>query len=315
MKLKYTIILLSLATPLVTVAETDCLQDKNKNLYEIISCLNNEIGQLKSELAKKEKTFPTKFFRDRLKDGGLGPEMVRIPAGSFRMGDIQGGGYSDEQPVHSVYVNKFAMGKFEVTFAEYDKFAEATGRSKPNDRGWGRGNRPVINVSWHDATAYTEWLSNQTGFEANVFEKKLLPRKEYRLPTEAEWEYAARAGTDTKYWWGNEIGKNKANCYHDYCGNSFKYTSPVGSFSANQFGLYDTSGNVWEWMCSEYEEKYNGKEKKCINKNSNKNRMLRGGSWGDKQGNVRAAYRYWYAPDDRYDNFGFRVVQAAVWTK
>ncbi len=334
MKLKYTIILVSLATPLVTVAETDCLQDKNKNLYEIISCLNqrgidnvkvlikdnqrlrkenkreiekanalirqlkSELRQLKSELAKKEKVFPPKFFRDRLKNGGFGPKMVLIPAGSFRMGDIQGGGSSNEQPVHSVYVNKFAMGKFEVTFAEYDKFAEATGRSKPNDGGWGRGNRPVINVSWHDATAYTEWLSNQTG-------------KKYRLPTEAEWEYAARAGTETKYWWGNDIDKSKAN----YSSNLSK-TSPVGDYKPNPFDLYDTSGNVWEWTCSEYEDKYNGKEKTCINKNSNKYRVLRGGSWGSLPWYVRAAIRSGFTPGFRFGNSGFRVVvMAAAWTK
>ncbi|MEN8221031.1 MAG: SUMF1/EgtB/PvdO family nonheme iron enzyme [Pseudomonadota bacterium] len=134
-----------------------------------------------------------KVFRDRLKDGSLGPEMVWIPAGTFRMGDIQGGGHDNEKPVHQVSVSRFAIGKYEVTFAEYDKFAQATGRKKPNDRGWGRGNRPVINVSWHDATAYAEWLSQQTG-------------QKYRLPTEAEWEYAARAGTTTKYWWGNQMG-------------------------------------------------------------------------------------------------------------
>jgi len=139
-----------------------------------------------------------KVFQDRLRDGGLGPKMVIIPAGSFRMGDIQGGGDSDEQPVHRVSIGKFAMGMYEVTFAEYDKFADATGRKKPNDKGWGRGNSPVINVSWNDATAYAKWLSNQTG-------------KNYRIPTEAEWEYAARAGTETKYWWGNEIDKSKAN--------------------------------------------------------------------------------------------------------
>ena len=292
MKLKYTIILVSLATPIVTVAETDCLQDKNKNLYEIISCLNNEIGQLKSKLAKKEKVFPAKFFRDRLKNGGFGPEMVLIPAGYFRMGDIQSGGDSDEQPVHSVYVNKFAMGKFEVTFAEYDKFADATDRKKPSDNGWGRGNRPVINVSWHDATAYTKWLSNQTG-------------NKYRLPTEAEWEYAARAGTETEYWWGNNIGRNKANCDNNYCGDRFKYTSPVGSFYANKFGLYDTSGNVWEWTCSEFENKYNEKEKQCVR--SGYLLSIRGGSWSNYARFVRSAFRNGGAPTSRTNFVGFRV--------
>jgi hypothetical protein len=141
----------------------------------------------------------SRIFRDRLQDGSEGPEMVWIPAGDFQMG----GSYSSEKPVHQVSVSAFAMGRYEVTFEEYDRFAEATGREKPGDEGWGRGNRPVINVSWNDATAYMEWLSTQTG-------------KKYRLPTEAEWEYAARAGTDTKYWWGNEVGSNQAAC--DGCG-------------------------------------------------------------------------------------------------
>jgi formylglycine-generating enzyme required for sulfatase activity len=137
-------------------------------------------------------------FRDSLKDGGEVPEMILIPAGEFQMGDIQGGGDNDEKPVHRVSVSAFAMGRYEVTFEEYDRFAEATGRKKPRDAGWGRGKRPVIYVSWNDATAYMEWLSEQTG-------------KKYRLPTEAEWEYVARAGTETKYWWGNQVGKNWAN--------------------------------------------------------------------------------------------------------
>ena len=236
-----------------------------------------------------------KVFRDSLADGSSGPEMVWIPSGSFRMGDIQGGGSSDEKPVHRVSVGKFAMGKFEVTFAEYDKFAEATGRKKPDDRGWGRGNRPVINVSWNDATAYTKWLSNQTG-------------KTYRLPTEAEWEYAARAGTETKYWWGNDIGKNRAAC--DGCGAKWgwdakRMTAPVGSFEANQFGLYDTAGNLWEWTCSEYTSKYNDKEKQCV---TTGNRLsLRGGSWYGNAWSVRSANRSRDTPTIRNDDVGFRV--------
>jgi formylglycine-generating enzyme required for sulfatase activity len=243
---------------------------------------------------------PSQTFRDRLADGSLGPEMVWIAAGSFRMGDIQGGGDSDEKPVHRVVVNKFALGRYEVTFAEYDKFASTTGRKKPDDEGWGRGNRPVIKVSWNDATAYAKWLSGQTG-------------KRYRLPTEAEWEYAARAGTETKYWWGNKIGKNRAAC--DGCGAKWgwdakKMTAPVGSFAANQFGVYDTVGNVWEWTCSEYENKYKGKEKHCLSKNrttNNNHLVLRGGSWYFGPRDVRSAYRNWRRPTDRGRNYGFRL--------
>jgi len=236
------------------------------------------------------------FFRDRLADGSLGPEMVWIPAGSFRMG----GKYSDEQPVHRVSVGRFAMGRYEVTFAEYDKFAKATGRKKPDDRGWGRANRPVIMVSWHDATAYAEWLSQQTG-------------QQYRLPTEAEWEYAARAGTETKYWWGNEIGKNRAAC--DGCGAEWgwdakRMTAPVGSFAPNPFKLYDILGNVWEWTCSEYENKYAGKEQRCAKKGNKNNRLsLRGGSWDNDTARMRSANRFDRRPADRIVNVGFRLAR------
>jgi formylglycine-generating enzyme required for sulfatase activity/tetratricopeptide (TPR) repeat protein len=235
-----------------------------------------------------------KVFQDRLKDGSLGPKMVWIPAGHFRMGDIQGGGGSDEKPVHEVSVDGFAMSQYEVTFAEYDKFAEATGRKKPSDRGWGRGNRPVIYVSWNDATAYAEWLSTQTG-------------QKYRLPTEAEWEYAARAGTETKYWWGNEIGSNKANCSNYSCGDSFEYTAPVGSFEPNPFGLYDTAGNVWEWTCSEYSSSYDGSEKSC---SASPNRLsLRGGSWDYDETWLRSAGRDGWSPASRDDGVGLRVAR------
>ncbi|MEN8221028.1 MAG: formylglycine-generating enzyme family protein [Pseudomonadota bacterium] len=237
-------------------------------------------------------------FQDYLKDGSKGPSMVWIPAGTFRMGDIQGGGEDDEKPVHRVSVSRFAMGRYEVTFAEYDKFAQATGRKKPSDSGWGRGNRPVINVSWHDAMAYAEWLSQQTG-------------KQYRLPTEAEWEYAARAGTETKYWWGNSIGSNKANC--DGCGSRWdeKQTAPVGSFAANAFGIYDTVGNVWEWTCSLYENKYSGKEQQCLIKSPSESSIFvqRGGSWGNVASRVRSANRDDWQPSVRFGLVGFRLAR------
>jgi formylglycine-generating enzyme required for sulfatase activity len=268
-------------------------KNRAKRLLASLRMVNPESPKI-FEFEEKIQQVPGKVFRDRLKDGSFGPEMIWIPAGRFRMGDIQGSGYDNEKPVHSVNVKQFAMGKYEVTFAEYDKFANATGRVKPDDEGWGRGNRPVINVSWNDAVAYTNWLSQQTG-------------KTYRLPTEAEWEYAARAGTETKYWWGNHIGSNKANCYD--CGDSFKYTAPVGSFQSNAFGLFDMLGNVWEWTCSEYENKYGGKEQKCsLGNNNAKDRVLRGGSWGFNPLNVRAAVRGRNYPDIRGNGSGFRVV-------
>jgi formylglycine-generating enzyme required for sulfatase activity len=247
-----------------------------------------------------------KVFRDSLKDGSLGPEMVWVAAGSFKIGDIQGGGDSDEKHVHDVSVGRFAMGRYEVTFAEYDKFADATGRKKPGDNGWGRGNRPVIDVSWYDATAYAEWLSQQTG-------------QKYRLPTEAEWEYAARAGTETKYWWGNTASHEYANYGTDSCCDGlakgkdrWKYTAPVGSFDANQFGLHDTVGNVWEWTCSKYESKYNGEEKRCTSKTNGSHRVLRGGSWNINSGNVRVANRDTVSGYYRNVDVGFRLTRLLI---
>ena len=253
---------------------------------------------VKSQPTSTDWVVPGKVFQDRLKDDGLAPEMVVIPAGRFRMGDIQGGGDKDEQPVHEVSMKSFAIGRYEVTFAEYDQFAQATGRKRPKDWGWGRGKRPVINVSWHDAVAYAQWLSQQTG-------------KWYRLPTEAEWEYAARAGTETKYWWGNEIGHNRANC--NGCGSQWdrKMTAPVGSFTSNPFGLYDTAGNVWEWTCSEYIDSYQGQEQNCANLNDGSLRkvVIRGGCWGFNPRGIGAANRYRDGVSFRGNALGFRLVR------
>ncbi|PIE83309.1 MAG: hypothetical protein CSA09_02225 [Candidatus Contendobacter odensis] len=224
------------------------------------------------------------------------PDMVRIEAGCFQMGSpTSEKGRDDDEKRHRVCVDTFEMGKYEVTFAEYDRFCAATGREKPDDEGWGRENRPVINVNWHDAVAYTRWLSKETG-------------KDYRLPTEAEWEYAARAGTTTAYWWGDELGRNNANCYG--CGSRWdtEQTAPVGSFKSNPWGLYDTVGNVWEWTCSKYDEEYGGDEKVCISNNqANMPRSLRGGSWNFLPRGVRSANRVSYSPDSRDDDLGFRL--------
>jgi formylglycine-generating enzyme required for sulfatase activity len=262
--------------------------------YFIPAFSENSTTALPSQLTSKPcQCTPGEIFREVLQNGNIGPEMVVIAAGQFRMGDIQDG----EQPVHSVPVSRFAMSRYEITFAEYDFFAQATDRQKPDDAGWGRGNRPVINVSWNDATAFAQWLSQQT-------------RQKYRLPTETEWEYAARAGTETQYWWGNEIRYNLANC--DGCGSRWdnKKTAPVGSFVPNFFELYDTVGNVYEWTCSEYKNKSSGKEQACPNKqNTTALRVIRGGSWYSCPRFVRVANRYRFSPGYRDYNIGFRLVR------
>ena len=256
-------------------------------------------GSVKKAFGKQEQLESPQeeannIIQDRLQDGSLGPEMVVIPAGQFLMGDIQGTGIENEQPVHEVSVESFAIGRYTITFAEYDSFVEATGREKPDDEGWGRDNRPVINVSWEDAIAYTEWLSQQTG-------------QQYRLPTEAQWEYAARAGTETDYWWGNELGINKANCRNSGSQFSGKQTAPVGSFLPNLFGLYDTVGSVWEWTCSAYEPTYSGREQRCLSKDYVGQKVFRGGSWDSKPRAARVSFRF----DWRFQRnlVGFRVVR------
>ncbi|WP_298269128.1 formylglycine-generating enzyme family protein [Geobacter sp.] len=247
-------------------------------------------------------------FRDRLKSGGAGPEMVGIPAGRFRMGAIFGGGDPDEKPVHEVTIPRpFAMGRYEVTFAEYDRFCEATGREKPKDgrrwfgplsRNWGRGSKPMMNVTWEDAVAYTRWLSEQTGHR-------------YRLPSEAEWEYAARGGKDTPYWWGGTVGEKRANCKG--CGSRWdnRQTALVGSFAANPYGLFDTAGNVWEWCLDTWHESYAGApaDGNPWLGGDDSRRVQRGGSFGSKPRYVRSSARGRGAPDGQYVYLGFRVVR------
>jgi formylglycine-generating enzyme required for sulfatase activity len=276
--------------------------------------LANQIDHLKAQLrvietapqtvtSKAGIKLPGDVFRDRLKDASVGPEMVVIPAGRFRMGDIQGDGSDSEKPVHQVFVAPFAMGRYEVTFAEYDKFAQATGRDKPKDGGWGRGNRPVIHVSMDDATAYGVWLSQQTG-------------KQYRLPTEAEWEYAARAGTTTKYWWGKKIGSNRTNCTSSGSQWSGKQTAPVGSFAPNPFGLYDMMGNVWEWSADPWHKNYQDApiDGGVWEEGGNPSyRVIRGGSWIFP---CTAAGRLSVQSTSSAHFIGFRVVAvvAVAWT-
>jgi formylglycine-generating enzyme required for sulfatase activity len=227
------------------------------------------------------------------------PEMITIQGGSFEMGCSNSKDCSDdEKPVRTVQVAAFEMSKTEVTFAQWDACVAdgGCGGYKPDDEQWGRGNRPVINVSWNDAQNYVQWLSQKTG-------------QKYRLPTEVEWEYAARAGTTTSYFWGNEIGNNQANC--DGCGSEWdnKQTAPVERFAANAWGLHDMHGNVWEWVQDCYHETYikapkDGRaweEKSCVY------RVWRGGSWINVPRYLRSAARNWINPAGRINSIGFRI--------
>ena len=238
------------------------------------------------------------------------PTLTAIPSGSFNMGEqdaafIASLGEAEKHfgvPGKSVSIEQpFYLNTTEITYEQYDYYVWQQHRvgnkvEFPNTAKGGRGDRPVVNVNWFDAMTYARWLGEQTG-------------KQCRLPTEAEWEYAARAGTTSAYHWGDEPGSNNANC--DGCGSSWdkQEAAPVGSFSANKYGLHDMSGNVWEWTCSNWRERFDGSEQQCNNHDADSQfRVLRGGSWyGDPDG-VRASVRDDNHPDARYSNIGFRVL-------
>jgi len=240
--------------------------------------------------------------------GAAGPAMIALPGGTFQMGSPADEPERDtDEAQHTVSIRPFAIGQTEVSFADYDRFAAATGRTLPDDAGWGRGALPVINVSWDDATAYAAWLSEQTG-------------RPYRLPTEAEWEYAARAGTDSPFWTGACIHTDQANYdgNYDYNGCGAKtgvyrqQALPVDSLAANPWGLHQVAGNVWEWTCSAYADPYDGKETACISKNDANTwplRVLRGGAWTLLPAWLRSASRVRLRPSDRGVTLGFRLAQ------
>lgn len=207
-----------------------------------------------------------------------------------------------EQVVYQaqVKVGVFAASAYEVTFNEYDACVNAGACQFVNDDGWGRDRRPVINVTWDDAQAYVAWLSKETGAR-------------YRLLTEAEWEYAARAGTSTTFWWGDEKGAGNAVC--DGCGSQWdiKTTAPVGSFRGNAFGLHDTAGNVWEWVEDCYRESLDRQPANgaAVVLGNCPDRVLRGGAWNSAGRYVRPTARQGVKPSSFGNMVGFRVAREA----
>ena len=267
------------------------------------------------------QTRPDSMFRDCLSC----PEMVLVPAGSFLMGSpsSEDGRHSDEGPRRRVTIESaFAVGVYEVTFEEWDACAAAggCGGRRPEDAGWGRGRRPVTNVSWQDGQLYVEWLSEETG-------------EEYRLLTEAEWEYVARAGTETARYWGDsesdqcryvngfdrelastnargralleENGLGVASC-SDGQGEG---TAPAGSYEPNAFGLYDVLGNLTEWTEDCWNTSYSGGplDGSAWNSGDCSQRVLRGGTWGYPPEYLRSASRFKFSAEHRDNGMGFRV--------
>jgi formylglycine-generating enzyme required for sulfatase activity len=241
--------------------------------------------------AAKPGSNPGDVFRD-CPDCG---ELVVVPAGSFNMGST----FEYESPVRRVtFAKPFAIGRHEVTFEQWDKCVDDGGcKYRPDDRDWGRGNRPAINLSWLDAKSYVTWLSARTGHA-------------YRLPTEAEWEYAARGGTSTPYWWGRDVGSGQANC-RECRPIEAQRTSPVGSYRANPFGLFDTAGNAAEWVEDCWNESYRGAPTNgaAWTAGQCRLRVLRGGAFDSQSRYLRSTARFRYDHDVRYVANGFRVVR------
>src|SRR5262245_5359468 len=252
--------------------------------------------------AERERALkPKETFRECEKDC---PKMIVVPAGDFMMGSPvdEKGREGNEGPQHRVTIaSPFAVSVYDVTFDDWDACVGVGGCPREggaNDNSWGRKNQPVINVNWDDAQAYVKWLSQMTG-------------KKYRLLSEAEWEYAARAGTKTAFYWGDEIDKKNDNCHR--CENEWskKQTSPVGSFNPNPWRLYDMAGNVWQWVEDCYNEDYNGApiNGTAWTTGECEKRVVRGGSWYYYPEDPRSAYRYGDKKDDRNYNTGFRVAR------
>ncbi|GGK76188.1 SUMF1/EgtB/PvdO family nonheme iron enzyme [Amphritea balenae] len=268
------------------------LQTELKSRTETMDSLQKELEEIRFDDADK-----LTVFTDQLEDGFKGPQMVIMPRSTFTMGDQQLIGDDNELPAHSVTIShRFALSRNEVSFNDYDYYARTMSRPLPDDNGWGRGNRPVINVSWKEAKAYAQWLALFTG-------------QPYRLPTEAEWEYVARAGTDTNYWWGDQLEPERAVCSE--CGTEWdgQKTAPVASFPANSWGIHDMNGNVDEWVEDCYQDSYfNAPDDGSAMIDGDCNfRVMRGGSWFDISRVIRSSSRYRHPPESTKNSWGFRI--------
>jgi len=284
-------------------------------------------GQTEIEIKENETTIidnKTEFGNNYqyIESGVQIGEMVLVKGGTFQMGNTRGDseGDSDEKPVHTVRLSyDYYMGKTEVTFNEYDAYCEVMGKNKEDDEGWGRGNRPVIGVSWYDAIAYCNWLSEKEGLSkaydsiGNLLDKNgrqttdITQVEGYRLPTEAEWEYAARGGhkrtSATKY-----AGSNSISTVAWYRDNSGRKNHEVGQKAPNELGLYDMSGNVWEWCHDWYDDYPSTNQTNPTGSDSISFRVLRSGSWGNDADLCRVAFRGHGSPDDG-NYLGFRIAR------
>ena len=266
------------------------------------------VSDFNPRLVLKRKKLTVSYFRERL-DDSTSFEMMQIPAGQFKMGSpsTEMGHDESEEPRHEVDIQEFWLGKYPVTQAEWtivSQLPQVDIELKSHPAQFSGEKRPVESISWHEAVEYCKRLSNSS-------------KRTYRLPTEAEWEYACRAGTATPFHFGETITSDLVNyrgtkTYNDGPkGECREETTDVGTFPPNAFGLHDMHGNVWEWCVDNWHENYKGAlvdGQAWIEGGNNNLRVLRGGSWGDDPENCRSAYRGSYTPLVRDGSIGFRIV-------
>ncbi|MFT4581099.1 MAG: formylglycine-generating enzyme required for sulfatase activity/serine [Gammaproteobacteria bacterium] len=237
-------------------------------------------------------------FTDTLKSGGTTPEMIWISGGRMSMGSHESSAEFSERPQHTVTLKNFAMSTHEITIAEFRKFANATGRKRPETGDLDANTYPVFFVSWNDALAYTKWLSAQSG-------------KDYRLPTESEWEYAARGGTTTAYWWGRNLGSDHAHCFACATDLDSRHPTRVARFKPNAFGLFDLAGNVEEWVYDCYHKNYDGapSDGSVFEGGDCSLRVTRGGAFSSGPKALRSSARSNFRVDRGNDGIGVRIVR------
>ena len=269
--------------------------------------VTKEIAPVETPVVTTTKTAPApkkvasaamQEFQDTLKDGSKGPKMVWIPSGSFAMGSPGTSTSKDERPRHDVKVKKFALSKYEITIAEYEKYAKATKRPLPDDLYMEHDTSPVVLVKWDDAYTYAKWLSEQTG-------------QKYRLPSEAEWEYAASGGRESPFWWGYEEKPGMAHCFTCESQLDPRKPSKIGKFQPNPYGLFDTAGNVSEWVYDCWHETYDDAptDGSIWEGGDCSQRIARGGSYISPQQSVRIAKRDKFKSDSGYDHVGIRLAR------
>lgn len=248
----------------------------------------------KTEVPKKPSQ---NVFQDKLKSGGKGPKMVVIPAGTLKMGS-NSTRYTNENPKHDVKMKSFAVSQHEITITEYELFATQEQRKIPDNRFLDKKIHPVFYVTWDDAFYYAKWLSKQTGHK-------------YRLPSEAEWEYMASGGVFKNYWWGSRQEKNVAHCFG--CGSVFnpREPAPIGSFKPNKFNVYDTAGNMGEWVQDCWHPNYaKAPDDGSVWEGGDCTlRVVRSGTFSSPPQSLRTSRRDKFKPDEKYDHIGIRLVR------